>query len=157
MSCLNKRGEPQESNMNQQTYTNPTQSLGFLLHQAALNWRRALARELRDVDLTPVQFFMLGSTSRLTKELGQGPTQKDVAGNTLVDINVISQVVRQLESRGLLIRDRDSSDKRAYRLSLSEDGRRTLQQAIQVVHGVDERFFLTIKPETLTKELGRLV
>lgn len=144
--------------MESQTYTNPTQSLGFLLHQAAINWRRALARGLRSIELTPVQFFMLGSTSRLMSELKQGPTQKDIAGNTLIDINVVSQVVRQLEKRGLLLRERDVQDKRAYRLSLSEEGRLKLRQAIKVIYGVDREFFSgSMNVSALAEELGKIV
>ncbi len=141
--------------MSSSTYTNPQQSLGFLLHQAAINWRRSLAKELRAINLTPVQFFMLGSTSRLSREFGQGPMQRDIAENTLIDINVVSQVVRQLERRGLLVRTRDQSDKRAFHLSLSEDGRQMLHQAIQIVYSVDEAFF-TNTTTALAEELALL-
>jgi len=144
--------------MEPQTYTNPNQSLGFLLHQGAINWRRALARELRSIQLTPVQFFMLSSTSRLTSELKQGPVQKDVASNTLIDINVVSQVVRQLETRGLLLRERDMHDKRAYRLSLSEEGLFKLRQAIKVIYKVDREFFTdSMNGSLLAEELGKIV
>lgn len=138
--------------MEQPTYTDPNQSLGFLLHQAAINWRRALARELRSIELTPVQFFMLGSTSRLTSELGHGPTQKDVANNTLIDINVTSQVVRQLMNRGLLSRERDIKDKRAYRLSLSQAGRVKLREAIAMIYKVDGSFFANTGNKTIFAE-----
>ncbi len=134
--------------MDRQTYTSPSQSLGFLLHQAAIGWRRSLARELRHIGITPVQFFILGSTSRLTKQIGEGPTQKAIAEHTLIDNNVVSQVVRQLEKRGLLVRIRDDADKRAYRLALNDGGRLKLRQAIRVVYSVDEAFFADVMPES---------
>ncbi|HSX06600.1 MAG TPA: MarR family transcriptional regulator [Candidatus Saccharimonadia bacterium] len=143
--------------MDTSIYTDPHQSLGFLLHQAAINWRRSLAKELRAIGLTPVQFFMLGSTSRLTAEFGQAPMQRDIAENTLVDINVVSQVVRQLEKRGLLLRARNQADRRAFRLLLSEDGRETLRQAIQVVYQVDEEFFGTVTAKPVLAENLKMI
>lgn len=134
--------------MGLRTYTNPGQSLGFLLHQSAISWRRSLARELRRIEMTPVQFFILGSTSRLTKQHSVGPTQKAIANHTLIDINVVSQVVRQLEVKGLLVRMRDETDKRAYRLVLTDTGRAKLRQAIQVVYLVDEVFFANVRPDS---------
>lgn len=143
--------------MERQTYTSPSQSLGFLLHQAAINWRRLLAQELRGIELTPTQFFMLGSTSRLTHDLKQAPTQKDIASNTLIDVNVISQVVRQLEDRGLLLRTRDVRDKRAFRLSLSPEGRTKLRQAIKLIYQVDKEFFVDVaQTPAFMQALGKI-
>jgi len=138
------------------SYTNPRQSLGFLLHQSAINWRRALATELRPMGLTPVQFFMLGSTSRLTSNSGQGPMQKDVAENTGIDVNVVSQVVRQMEHRGLLARVQHESDRRAFRLQLTPDGKQKLHEALVVVRKVDAAFFHAVADNNLHSELDKL-
>ncbi|GHP00061.1 hypothetical protein KSF_101080 [Reticulibacter mediterranei] len=143
--------------MDAKAYTHPHQSLGFLLHQSAINWRRALTKELRAIGLTPVQFFLLGSTSRLTRKEKRGPTQRDVVENTGVDVNVVSQVVRQLEKRELLERLRDEYDARAFRLRLTTNGRAQLAQAIQVVHRVDEQFFAEAAHEVLADELKKFV
>ncbi len=142
--------------MRAETYTNPRQSLGFLLHQSAINWRRALAGELRPIGLTPVQFFMLGSTSRLTSSNDQGPMQKDVAEDTGVDVNVVSQVVRQIEQRGLLARTRHEGDGRAFRLQLMPAGRQKLHEALVAVRKVDTAFFHAVTDSDLQDKLGKL-
>lgn len=139
------------------TYSDPRQSLGFLLHQSAINWRRALASELRSIDLTPVQFFMLGSTSRLTRSSSQSPMPKDVAKNTGIDINVISQVGRQLEKQELLLREQDEHDARALRLSLTDGGRTKLHEAIAIVRKVDEAFFSDAVHDVLSRELTKFI
>ncbi len=144
--------------MEAKTYNHPHESLGFLLHQSAINWRRGLARELREIELTPVQFFMLGSTSRLTTKDARGPMQREVVDNTGVDVNVVSQVVRQLAVRGLIERVRDAHDGRAFRLRLTEDGRVQLKKAIRLVRGVDELFFHhTLQKEIVASELKKLI
>ncbi len=139
------------------TYTNPDQSLGFLLNQAAVAWRRNLGKTLRPVDLTLVQFFLLGSISRLGTQNPDGPSQRDVAEHTTLDINVVSQVVRSLEQRQFVLRTRDGQDGRVFHLSLTPAGRDSLKAAIRAVHDVDSRFFEAVSDNAhLADELRRL-
>ncbi len=139
------------------TYSSPQQSLGFLLHQSAINWRRALANELRNIGLTPIQFFMLGSTSRLTRSASRPPMPKDIAKNTGIDVNVVSQVGRQLEKQKLLLREHDIHDARALRLVLTDDGKTKLHAAIAIVRKVDITFFANATHDALSKELKKFI
>lgn len=98
-------------------------------------------KPLREIGLTPTQFFLLGSLSRLTWVEPRGPTQTEVADAAVIDINVASQVLRQLELRGLLVRVRDQQDGRARRLQMSSEGRGVLRRGIALVRRVDHKVF----------------
>lgn len=66
-----------------------------------------------------------------------------------------SQVVRGLEERGLLRRERHPTDLRAMRLTLTDAGQKLVAQALERVETADASFFAPLGPEeaTLTRLL----
>ena len=82
----------------------PLLSPGFWLHQAALAWRAELEARLRPLGLTPTQFLLLASTGWL--ERTGKPTQQALAEHTGADRMMTSRVVRTLEERSRLRRER---------------------------------------------------
>ncbi len=52
-----------------------------------------------------------------------------------------SQVLRTLETKGLVKRHREPSDPRAFSLSLTEEGRIVTKKAVKIVENVDADFF----------------
>ncbi len=52
-----------------------------------------------------------------------------------------SQVLRTLETKGLVKRHREPSDPRAFSLSLTEEGRSVTKKAVKIVENVDFAFF----------------
>jgi len=68
-------------------------------------------------------------------------TQAMLARHTKLDMMMTSQVLRTLESRGLLERNPHPTDTRAKVLGLTKEGRKLAWQAVPVVEGVDREFF----------------
>lgn len=126
------------------TPTGPEDSPGFLLWRATLRWQRAISAALRPVNLTHVQFVLLASVwwlsdqASLTHHL---PSQREVATHAGVDVMMTSQVLRELERRGLLARAPDPTDARVKRLAVTHDGRRLAKQAVSLVEEADALFF----------------
>lgn len=112
---------------------------------------------LRPLGLTHVQFVLLASAWWLTRVAGEKPTQRRLAEHASTDPMMTSQVVRVLESRGLLTRAADPHDSRALLLAVTEPGARMAQAAVRVVEAADSDFFAAAgEREPLLRLLRRL-
>ena len=118
-------------------FDSPADSLGFLLWRATLRWQRAVGEALAPFELTHVQFVLLAALVWLDEP----PTQRELARTAATDEMMTSQVVRALESRGLLDRRTDPQDARRRRLQATRAGRDLAAQAIVAVEAVDDGFF----------------
>jgi DNA-binding MarR family transcriptional regulator len=119
----------------------PAESPGLLLWRVTLRWQRQVTAALKPLDLTHVQFVLLASTWWLTRIAGEIPNQRAVAELAGTDPMMTSQVLRALASRGLIKRERDSDDGRAFLLGVSDDGAALASRAVRTVEAVDEAFF----------------
>lgn len=113
---------------------------GYQLWLVTNAWQRSLRRVLHPLGLTHVQFAVLSSVARL--QGGTSPiTQSDVCRVGSLDPNMASDVVRSLESRGLLVRLDHPTDRRAHRLELSEEGERLFHEGRAALTPVKDEFF----------------
>jgi DNA-binding MarR family transcriptional regulator len=119
----------------------PDESPGFLLWRVNLRWQRAMVAALRPLGLTHVQFVLLASAWWLTRVAGEKPSQRRLAEHAATNPMMTSQVLRALESRGLVNRAADPDDSRALRLAVTDAGARLAQKAIRVVEAADAEFF----------------
>jgi DNA-binding MarR family transcriptional regulator len=133
----------------------PNDSPGFLLWHATLRWQRGIARALRPLDLTHVQFVLLACTWWLNEQ-GARPNQVAVAEQAGTDIKMTSQVLRSLERKGLIEREIDSADTRARRVRVTKQGARLAPRAIAIVEEVDARFFADVPERETLRFLRRL-
>jgi DNA-binding MarR family transcriptional regulator len=115
-------------------------SPGFLLWRATLRWQRAMTETLKPFGITHVQFVLLASTWWLCENEGP-PRQRDLAEHAGTDPMMTSQVVRALETAGLLSRSPDPDDARAVRLEPTPAGRALAPTAIAAVEAADRAFF----------------
>ncbi|GMA16407.1 MarR family transcriptional regulator [Deinococcus metallilatus] len=128
----------------------PANSPGFLLWHATLRWQREIAAALEPLDLTHVQFVLLACTWWLNMQ-GEQPNQMTVSRQAGTDVKMASQVLRTLESKGLIERMPDPVDTRAKRLKVTERGAELAPRAIAAVEQVDQAFFAPCDNEaTLT-------
>jgi DNA-binding MarR family transcriptional regulator len=134
----------------------PNDSPGFLLWHATLRWQRGVARALRPLDLTHVQFVLLACTWWLNEQ-GERPNQVALAAQAGTDIKMTSQVLRSLERKGLIEREIDTADTRARRLRVTRRGNGLAPQAIAVVEQVDSQFFADVPAPEALRFLRRLV
>jgi DNA-binding MarR family transcriptional regulator len=134
----------------------PNDSPGFLLWHATLRWQRGVARALRPLDLTHVQFVLLACTWWLNEQ-GERPNQVALAAQAGTDIKMTSQVLRSLERKGLIEREIDAADTRARRLRVTRRGKGLAPHAIAVVEQVDSDFFADLPGPEALRFLRRLV
>jgi DNA-binding MarR family transcriptional regulator len=133
----------------------PSQSPGFLLWHATLRWQRGVVAALAPLDLTHVQFVLLACSWWLNEQ-GEHPTQARLAAQAGTDVKMTSQVIRALESKGLVEREVDPADTRARRLRVTRRGARLAPRAIDVVEAVDAEFFSELPRSDAVEFLGRL-
>ncbi|WP_233152095.1 MarR family winged helix-turn-helix transcriptional regulator [Marinibacterium profundimaris] len=127
--------------------------VGFLLRKA--HQRSSLFfSDLVPSDLTPTQFSIL---FRLAE---QGPMSQNSLGRSVaMDGATTKGVVDRLVGRGLLVTERDPSDRRRHIVSLTPDGLTILDQSIDRVREVSQATLAPLKPadrRTLLRLLRRL-
>jgi DNA-binding MarR family transcriptional regulator len=135
--------------------TEPGQSPGFLLWHATLRWQRGIGAALEPLGLTHVQFVLLASTWWLN-EHGEPPNQVALAGFAGTDVKMTSQVLRDLERRGLVRREVDPRDTRARRVVITSSGAALAPRAIEIVERVDEEFFSAVPQRSALSMLKKL-
>ncbi|SDN19552.1 DNA-binding transcriptional regulator, MarR family [Paenibacillus sp. yr247] len=132
-------------------YGKPYDSPGFLLWQVTNLWQKNLRQALHDLDLTHVQFILLASTEWLnTQSTQEDVTQAQIAGHAHIDPMMASQVLRNLEKKGFLIRKEHPTDTRAKSISLTQAGERMVSQALDIVVKADRRFFAKLGEDQVT-------
>ena len=114
--------------------------VGFLLWHATLEWQRQVSAALKEMDLTHVQFVLLAGTLWL-EQRNAPPSQRELADHAGTDAMMTSQVVRTLESVGLIQRTPDAVDARVKRLTTTKAGARLARSAVARVEAVDAKVF----------------
>jgi len=118
----------------------PNDSPGFLLWQATMRWQRSLAAALAPLDLTHVQFVLL-ACAWWASEAGQHLNQVQLAGAAGIDVKMTSEVVRRLETKGLLRRVADPVDARSKVIEVTASGTDVARRSIDIVEAADAAFF----------------
>lgn len=79
-----------------------TEDIGYIMWRVTNNWQKLMKAELREVDLTHVQFALLRSCHALNeRESASGVTQIQIAHNSDIDPMMASEVLRTLEKKGI--------------------------------------------------------
>ena len=121
-------------------FEKPDNSPGFLLWQATNLWQRRMRAALRETGLTHVQFVLLTSTVWLSDH-GMETTQIAISKFAHADVMMVSQVLRSLEEKELILRLQNSIDTRAHLISPTEKGRKLAGKAMKIVEDTDSAFF----------------
>ncbi len=137
-------------------FEKPEQSPGFLLWQVSNEWQRKQREALSTVGLTHVQFVLLASIHWL--EAQGAVTQSALASHANTDPMMTSQVVRTLQNKGLIVRSPHPEDSRALQLVTTALGRKSFEEAIVIVEGVDRDYFEVLgkNRDKFTSFLGML-
>lgn len=99
------------------TVNNPEHSLPYHLRGAFRGFETALARYLETIDV-PLSYFHI---LRLQWE-DIGSTQSALAEKSFMTESVASQVIKKMVADKLLVRTRDTNDRRIWRVKLTEKG-----------------------------------
>ena len=126
-------------------YDTPDRSPGFLLWQVSTAWRGSIELVLRSMGLTHPQFVILATLGWLTRQ-GDRVIQAAIGKMAGLDPNTVSQIIRGLEKKKLIIREK-SSDGRAKNPILTKKGSDILKRAMPAVETEDAGFFHNLTTE----------
>jgi DNA-binding MarR family transcriptional regulator len=114
-------------------------SPAHLLHRVGQCAEDIFHAHTKGIDLTPRQFAVLDAV-----QAAEGLSQTGLVERTGIDRSTLADIVRRLQRKGLLERRRSNSDKRAYEVKLTHEGRRILQKVQPLAKKVDDLIFASL-------------
>lgn len=102
---------------------------------------RLLSRELAPLGLKIAQLDLLMNLRR-----HPGASQHEIAKRLLVGRSNVTMLLPSLEKDGLVLREPDPGDKRAFRLSLTQAGEKLLDQALKIYTAIIDRVMAQSSP-----------
>ena len=116
--------------------------IGFLVYDAQRCIFRSLETALKPYDITPGQWNLINQLER-AGEL----SQKELAQIKRTEQATITRYLDTLERKGLIVRNKHKSDRRAHAISITDKARElirvvqpaTLDRANQLIEGIDQR------------------
>ena len=132
-------------------------STGLLFIRTYHKWHGLIKNKLRTIDLTHPQFVVLTTLAALLRQQ-EWVSQTDIARFSDMDVMTVSQIIRLLVKKGLIMREVHPKDSRANIILLTDTGLKKVNQALPLVEGIDQAFFgkLEDKTEILNKLLIKL-
>jgi DNA-binding MarR family transcriptional regulator len=109
------------------------ESTGFLVTKAHLRAHREFLTALQPLGIEPKHY----GSMRVLRLVGP-VTQGQLAAVLDVSPATVVQLVDHLEQRGLLTRQRDSADRRVYRLHLTDQGSHVLEEVTTIAADVQD-------------------
>ena len=132
-------------------------STGLLFIRAYHMWHGMIKNKLRTIDLTHPQFVVLTTLAALLRQQ-EWVSQTDIARFSDMDVMTVSQIIRLLVKKELIMREVHPKDSRANIILLTDTGLQKVNQALPLVEGIDQAFFgkLENNTETLNQLLIKL-
>ncbi len=127
-------------------YPDPQASTGLMLWRVTNSWQRTIRAALAPFDLTHVQFVLLAVLTSMEHEAPV--TQRDLAARAATDPMMTSQVLRALESKGLIERLAHPTDGRARTLAPTSAGVSLVNRANAAVEQADRAYFAALGDDT---------
>ena len=97
------------------------------------------------LDINAAQLHLLFEISH-QKEINQ----EQIASRCNINKGSVARSIKKLEEKGLIIRKPDSQNRRQNKISLTEDGRKTLDESIKLLSEWEDEIF---KNDIIEKEL----
>ncbi len=132
-------------------------STGLLFIRAYHKWHGLIKNKLKTIDLTHPQFVVLTTLAALLRQR-EWVSQTDIAQFSDMDVMTVSQIIRLLVKKELIMREVHPKDSRANIILLTDTGLQKVNQALPLVEGIDQAFFgkLENNTETLNQLLMEL-
>jgi DNA-binding MarR family transcriptional regulator len=118
------------------TRTNVEQDVGFLLAQAVRRFNQRLLREFSDHGFGEIRASYGSVLVPLFAK--DGLRLFEVAQKAGLSKQAVTGIVKDCEQDGLVVRERDPDDGRAYRIRLSTKGKEFQRAAETVLAGLDD-------------------
>lgn len=124
-------------------------STGLLFIRTYHKWHGMIKNKLRTIDLTHPQFVVLTTLAALLRQQ-EWVSQTDIARFSDMDVMTVSQIIRLLVKKGLIMREVHPKDSRANIILLTDTGLQKVNQALPLVEGIDQAFFGKLENNTET-------
>ena len=124
-------------------------STGLLFIRTYHKWHGMIKNKLRTIDLTHPQFVVLTTLAGLLRQQ-EWVSQTDIARFSDMDVMTVSQIIRLLIKKGLIMREVHPKDSRANIILLTDTGLQKVNQALPLVEGIDQAFFGKLENNTET-------
>jgi len=151
-SAENETGSPRKSAANENVDFGPLANwVGFHLRLAQTASFQAFVQEAREVDLSPGRFATLLLIGR-----NPGISQTALATANGRDKSTLTPILEDLERRGFIMREKMKSDRRSYQLTLTDAGKKMLDQLTVCAKRHDDNLDRIIGPKDRAKFLKTL-
>jgi DNA-binding MarR family transcriptional regulator len=117
-------------------------SLAFLLSQIGARSARLFAADLAAVGVTPRAYGVLSNLA-----LTDGQTQQQLADALGIHRNNMVSLIDDLEQEGWVRRHRNSQDRRAFNIRITEEGAGIVQRVEDLLPGLDDRVGHGLEPD----------
>ena len=124
-------------------------STGLLFIRTYHKWHGLIKNKLKTIDLTHPQFVVLTTLAALLRQR-EWVSQTDIARFSDMDVMTVSQIIRLLVKKGLIMREVHPKDSRANIILLTDTGLQKVNQALPLVEGIDQAFFGKLENNTET-------
>lgn len=104
------------------------ESVGYLISIAGLRYKGETWRRLKPFDVTPEQWVVLNRLS-----MDEGVSQRELASRIVKDQPNTTRILEKMEQKGLIRRNPDPLDRRAFQVFLTEKGKRLRKELLPVV------------------------
>ena len=122
-------------------------STGLLFIRAYHKWHGLIKSQLKTIDLTHPQFVVLTTLAALLRQQ-EWVSQTDIARFSDMDVMTVSQIIRLLVKKELIMREVHPKDSRANIILLTDTGLQKVNQALPLVEGIDQAFFGKLEDKT---------
>lgn len=119
----------------------PGKAPGHLLRRAQQRAVELYTAEVGEDGPTPQQFVVLLNVFRTP-----GMSQTDLVQASAIDRSTLTEILRRMDARGLIVRSRRKKDQRANALTLTEDGERVLEKAFAAAVRAQSRILDPVPP-----------
>lgn len=117
-------------------FTRSTTSLWIRFLRFYLLSSKRLQDDLLKIGLTPPQLYVLATIGYTG-----GLPFNEIGAKMMVTVSNLTGIVDRLEEKGLVVRERDSRDRRVVRVILTEKGTRLYRSAIPALEKSVSQFF----------------
>ena len=113
------------------SYLEPEESVGYLMRKVMASIRTQADAQLSTHDLTYAQWVPLFKISRCDQT-----TVASLARDLETDPASVTRTLDRLEAKGLVVRERSTTDRRVVRLALTPDGKKVADRVPAVLADV---------------------
>lgn len=118
----------------------PESATGFVLWRLTARYQREMDRVLLGLDLTHLQFVTLALVAWFERE-GEPVSQANLARFAGIHPMQLSLMLKALEGKALILRERSSTDTRAKNVLLTQAGFQALRRALPLAIATQDHLF----------------